>query len=73
MYIYINININDSIILFTFYFYFLIHLFIYSFYPPPKKKGSDHPAVRIYDVKSFQCYIPPNPNDYHRARINQVK
>lgn len=35
--------------------------------------GTDHHAVRIYDIHTLKCYIPPKEADHHQAGITRVR
>lgn len=35
--------------------------------------GTDHHAVRIYDIHTMKCFIPQNESDYHEAGLTRVR
>jgi cleavage stimulation factor subunit 1 len=35
--------------------------------------GTDHHAVRLYDIHSIRCFIPSNPKDLHESGITRVR
>jgi cleavage stimulation factor subunit 1 len=35
--------------------------------------GTDHHAVRLYEISNMKCYIPSSNNDHHQGAITKVR
>lgn len=46
-----------------------------SFHPSGEflLSGTDHHAVRLFDIQTMKCFIPSAPSDHHKGGITKVR